>query len=166
VLGRGYRLSPKERPPCAPVKAQTKDSCLSGNLSLSALSHVTPGLQGVAPDPRSGAAPYPPPPPAPPPSTGVIGLDVYPGQVSSSPPPTSACPEHRRNSGQTWTILPPPLFPLPPFSSHNFFVYFYYVFSSITFPMLSQKSPIPSPTHSLTHPFPLFGPGVPLYWGI
>ena len=39
---------------------------------------------------------------------------------------------------------------------------FYYVFSSITFPMLSQKSP----PHSPTHPFPFFGPGVPLYWGI
>jgi hypothetical protein len=46
-----------------------------------------------------------------------------------------------------------------------FFNIFYYVFSSIIFPMLSQKSPIPSP-HSPTHPFPLFGPGIPLYWGI
>jgi hypothetical protein len=43
----------------------------------------------------------------------------------------------------------------------NFF-FIYYVFSSITFPMLSQKSP----PHSPTHPFPFFGPGVPLYWGI
>jgi hypothetical protein len=46
------------------------------------------------------------------------------------------------------------------------FLFFYYIFSSITFPMLSQKSPIPSPTL----PYPLipifFGPGVPLYWGI
>ena len=39
------------------------------------------------------------------------------------------------------------------------------VFSSITFPMLSQKSPIPTP-HSPTHPLPLFGTGIPLYWGI
>jgi hypothetical protein len=31
--------------------------------------------------------------------------------------------------------------------------------------MLFQKSPIPT-THSPTHPLPLFGPGVPLYWGI
>jgi len=38
---------------------------------------------------------------------------------------------------------------------------FYYIFSSITFPMLFQKSPIPSQP-----PTPLFGPGVPLYWGI
>jgi hypothetical protein len=48
------------------------------------------------------------------------------------------------------------------FSYLVFFLnFFYYVFSSITFPMLSQKSP-PSPTH----PFPFFGPGIPLYWGI
>jgi hypothetical protein len=46
------------------------------------------------------------------------------------------------------------------------FFYYYYVFSSITFPMLSQKSPTPSPPNSPTHPFPFFGPGVPLYWGI
>jgi hypothetical protein len=45
-----------------------------------------------------------------------------------------------------------------------FFFFFYYVFSSITFPMLSQKSP--PPPHSPTHPFPFFGPGIPLYWGI
>jgi hypothetical protein len=38
---------------------------------------------------------------------------------------------------------------------------FYYVFSSITFPMLSQKSPIPP--HFPTHPFPFYGPDVPLY---
>jgi hypothetical protein len=47
----------------------------------------------------------------------------------------------------------------------NFLIFFYYIFSSITFPMLSQKSPIPSP-HFPTHPFPFFGPGVPLYWDI
>jgi hypothetical protein len=50
-----------------------------------------------------------------------------------------------------------------------FFVFIYifnYVFSSITFPMLSQKFPTPSSPHSPTHPFPFFGPGVPLYWGI
>jgi hypothetical protein len=39
---------------------------------------------------------------------------------------------------------------------------YYYVFSSITFRMLSQKSPIPSP-HFPTYPFPFFGPGIPLY---
>jgi hypothetical protein len=52
-----------------------------------------------------------------------------------------------------------------PLSKVIMFTIFYYVFSSITFPMLSLKSPIPSP-HSPTHPLPLFGPGVPLYWGI
>jgi hypothetical protein len=33
--------------------------------------------------------------------------------------------------------------------------------------MLSQKSPIPSPPTSLpTHSHFIFGPGIPLYWGI
>jgi hypothetical protein len=32
--------------------------------------------------------------------------------------------------------------------------------------MLNQKSPIPTHPHSPTHPLPLFGPGVLLYWGI
>jgi hypothetical protein len=50
----------------------------------------------------------------------------------------------------------------PPSFFKNFF---YYVFSSITFPMLAQKSPMPSPSSPI-HPFPLFGPGIPLYWGI
>jgi hypothetical protein len=49
--------------------------------------------------------------------------------------------------------------------SHFIFNIFYYIFSSITFPMLSQKSPIPSHLPP-THPLPLFGPGIPLYWGI
>ena len=43
--------------------------------------------------------------------------------------------------------------------------FFFYVFSSITFPMLSQSPPHP-PHHFPTYPFPFFGPGVPLYWGI
>jgi hypothetical protein len=49
-----------------------------------------------------------------------------------------------------------------------FNIFYYYVFSSITFRILSQKSPIPSPPspHFPTHPFPFFGPGIPLYWGI
>jgi hypothetical protein len=33
-------------------------------------------------------------------------------------------------------------------------IFYYYVFSSITFRMLSQKSLIPSPPHFPTHPFP------------
>jgi hypothetical protein len=37
-----------------------------------------------------------------------------------------------------------------------FTYFFYYVFSSITFPMLSQKSPIPSP--------PLPYPTIPTFW--
>jgi hypothetical protein len=37
----------------------------------------------------------------------------------------------------------------------------------ITFQMLSQKSPIPSPQPcSPTHSLPLLGPGIPLYWRI
>ena len=32
--------------------------------------------------------------------------------------------------------------------------------------MLYQKSPIATNPNSPTHPLPLFGPGVPLYWGI
>jgi hypothetical protein len=55
-------------------------------------------------------------------------------------------------------------------NAHFFYFYefgfFYYVFSSITFPMLSQNSPItPPPTSLHTHSH-FFGPGVPLYWGI
>jgi hypothetical protein len=46
-----------------------------------------------------------------------------------------------------------------------FNIFYYYIFSSITFRMLSQKSPIPPP-HFPTHPFPFVGPGIPLYWGI
>jgi hypothetical protein len=38
-----------------------------------------------------------------------------------------------------------------------FFTFFYYVFSSITFPMLSQKSPIPPPP-------PLPYPSIPIFW--
>jgi quinol-cytochrome oxidoreductase complex cytochrome b subunit len=38
----------------------------------------------------------------------------------------------------------------------NIFNIFYYVFSSITFPMLSQKSPIPSA--------PLPYPPIPIFW--
>jgi hypothetical protein len=44
--------------------------------------------------------------------------------------------------------------------------FFYYIFSSITFSMLSQKFPHTLPPNSPTQPFPIFGPGVPLYWGI
>jgi hypothetical protein len=43
-----------------------------------------------------------------------------------------------------------------------FFFFLNSVFISFTFPMLSQKSPKHTPP---THPHPLLGPGVPLYWG-
>jgi hypothetical protein len=49
------------------------------------------------------------------------------------------------------------IFCLPPLLP--FFIYlnvFYYIFSSITFPMLSQKSPIPPP--------PLPYPRIPTFW--
>jgi hypothetical protein len=42
-----------------------------------------------------------------------------------------------------------------PFFCIDFFIIFYYTFSSITFPMLYQKSPIP-PHPFPTHPFPFF----------
>lgn len=66
---------------------------LGGNLSPSTLS----------PKGQSGAAPCPP--------LFEWGqwLRCPPGaerKVSGSPP-TSACPDHRRNSGRTWAILPP-----------------------------------------------------------
>jgi hypothetical protein len=40
-----------------------------------------------------------------------------------------------------------------PISAGTFFflIFFYYIFSSITFPMLSKKSPIPSPPSLPTH---------------
>jgi hypothetical protein len=41
------------------------------------------------------------------------------------------------------------------FKGISFFKYFYYIFSSITFPMLSQKSPIPSPPLPYPH-IPIF----------
>jgi hypothetical protein len=44
------------------------------------------------------------------------------------------------------------------FIATDFFkFYFNYVLSSFTFPMLSQKFPIPSPLHSPTHSLPLLG---------
>jgi hypothetical protein len=43
-----------------------------------------------------------------------------------------------------------------------FLKFFYYIFSSITFPMLSQKSPIPPPPTSLRTHSHYFGPVVPV----
>jgi hypothetical protein len=50
----------------------------------------------------------------------------------------------------------------------DFFIFiFYYIFSSFTFQMLPPKTPIHSLLPcSITHPLPLPGPGIPLYWGI
>jgi hypothetical protein len=54
-----------------------------------------------------------------------------------------------------------------------FFLLLFFVFFSIFIRYLAHlhfqcytKSPPIAPPHSPTHPLPLFGPGVPLYWGI
>jgi hypothetical protein len=56
---------------------------------------------------------------------------------------------------------PPPNLPPIFMSFFFFFSFFYYVFSSITFPMLSQKSPPPTPlpthSHFLALAFPCTG---------
>jgi hypothetical protein len=46
-----------------------------------------------------------------------------------------------------------------------FFIYISYVIPFPSFPSKNPLSPLPSPC-SPTHPFPLPGPGIPLYWGI
>jgi hypothetical protein len=43
--------------------------------------------------------------------------------------------------------------------------YFFRYFSHLHF-QCYPKSPSYPPPHSPTHPLPLFGPGIPLYWGI
>jgi hypothetical protein len=51
---------------------------------------------------------------------------------------------------------------------HSFihlFKYFIRYFPHLHF-QCYPKSPPDPPSHSPTHPLPLFGPGVPLYWGI
>jgi hypothetical protein len=65
------------------------------------------------------------------------------------------------NKVQKQKVVSLPLFhnvSLPLVTFFFLFLFIYYVFSSITFPMLSQKSPIPSPPHFPTHPFPFFWP--------
>jgi hypothetical protein len=54
---------------------------------------------------------------------------------------------------------------LPPFS----FFYFLIFLLGIFLIYISNAIPIVPhtlPPHSPTHPLPLFGPGIPLYWGI
>jgi hypothetical protein len=60
--------------------------------------------------------------------------------------PEQAC--SHKDIGNAWRQLYSETF--------GFFLFFYYIFSSITFPMLSQKSPIPSP--SLPYP------PIPTFW--
>ena len=46
-----------------------------------------------------------------------------------------------------------------------FFPFFIRYLAHLHFQCYSKSPPYPPP-HSPTHPLPLFGPGVPLYWGI
>jgi hypothetical protein len=49
-----------------------------------------------------------------------------------------------------------------------FFFFFFFLiryFPHLYFQCYPKSPPYPPP-HSPTHPLPLFGPGVPLYWGI
>jgi hypothetical protein len=50
-------------------------------------------------------------------------------------------------------------------SGHFFKNIFIRHFSHLHFQCYPKSPPYP-PRHSPTHPVPLFGPGVPLYWGI
>lgn len=83
------------------IKAHCTDSHLCGNLSPSTLS--------LTPSPCSSPVQW------------GQWVRCPPGAKwkASGSPPTSACPEHRRNYGQTWAILPPSSFLTPPFSSHT-----------------------------------------------
>ena len=55
-------------------------------------------------------------------------------------------------------------------SLHPFLFYFYFfllgIFLIYIFNAIPKVPHTSTPPHSLTHPQPLFGPGVPLYWGI
>jgi hypothetical protein len=69
--------------------------------------------------------------------------------------------DHSQTSGESHTIL-------------FYFILFFYIQTSFFliryFPHLHfqcyPKGPPYPPPQSPTHPLPLFGPGVPLYWGI
>jgi hypothetical protein len=98
-------------PKCC-IKLSWKDSHLHGNLSPSALSNITlgpgaPGIRGWLPLVQ-------------PPAEWGQWLICPPRaewKVSGSPP-TSACPEHKRNSGWRWA-LSLPLLPLHLLVAHS-----------------------------------------------
>ena len=71
---------------------------------------LSPGAEGVASGSLVSVAA-----PCPPLLSGVSGLDAHLGAEwkASDSPPESACPEHRRNSGQTQAISPSPHTPQP-----------------------------------------------------
>jgi hypothetical protein len=48
----------------------------------------------------------------------------------------------------------------------SFFMRYFLYLHFKCYPKSSLYPPTPLPTHSPTHPLPLLGPGVPLYWGI
>ena len=52
------------------------------------------------------------------------------------------------------------------FSFYYYYYFIYYVFSSMTFPMLSQKSPIPSPPLPYPPILIFLALAFSLYWGI
>jgi hypothetical protein len=47
-----------------------------------------------------------------------------------------------------------------------FFPFFIRYLAHLHFQWYTKSPPYPPTPHSPTHPLPLFGPGVPLYWGI
>jgi hypothetical protein len=49
------------------------------------------------------------------------------------------------------------------FKFFSFFLITY--FPQLHFQCYPKSPPHPPPPHAPTHPFPFFGPGVPLYWG-
>jgi hypothetical protein len=57
------------------------------------------------------------------------------------------------------------------YEEHFFFFFLFLFFLIRYFPHLHfqcypKSPPYPPPPHSPTHPLPLFGPGIPLYWSI
>jgi hypothetical protein len=54
------------------------------------------------------------------------------------------------------------------FSLHDFYLFIYFItyFLQLHFQCYPKSPPPPSPPPLSSPPFPFFGPGVPLYWGI